>query len=387
MKFHFTLLFSLLFLVSVFAQPQKGDYFFGSSGLSFNHAGEDSNLFGVTPTFGAFVANNTLVGGSLAIVGNGNDSQTQTAIFVNQFIGKGRLKGLTSLQLTHVEGITFSDIQIGAAFFPVDNASINLVYRIYPFATGDGDFEAFPNDFRPDIGLSMRFFFLRNREQTEEISARNSIKEGTKAIGGLGSFIKGNNTNTLLINGTSKYFLKDNFFLTANLRGVSYFYPNSSRRNQYAIVPQIGAGYYANISEDFALRFDALFSFAAENQNIFSTSSVLKTRTKSGLISAGFAIFKGRHKIEPSIGVDFFTIGLKDLQAESVNAANFQIKAQYEYFLSQNTSLTGLFTVLPKNKTFRASRFATTGNSDYGFYDFENSSFNFVIGFNYYIMR
>ncbi len=387
MKLHFTFLFSLLFVISAFAQPQKGDFFFGTSSLTFNHASENNNIVGFMPMFGTFVADNTLVGGGISLIGANGDTQTQLAIFANQFIGKGKVKGLTSLQITSVEGIIFSDFQFGVAFFPADNASINLTYRVLPFVTGNGDFETFPNEFRPDIGLSMRFFLLRNREEVEPIIARNSIKKGVQAIGLSGSFVKGRNASTLLINGASKTFIKDNLFIAANLRSLSFFNSSSTRKNSYAIVPQIGAGYYANISEDFALRFDALFSFAATNDVSSFTSEILKTRTKSALVSAGFAIFKGRHKIEPTIGFDFFNISLKDARAETVNAVNFQIKAEYEYFLSKNTSLTGLFTILPVNTTFRPSRFAATGDNQYGFYEFENSPFGFVLGFNYYIMR
>lgn len=387
MKFHLTLSFLLFFVISVFAQPQKGDYFLGSSNISFNHFGEDNNLFVIAPTFGAFVANNTLVGGSVALLGNSSDTQTQVAIFVNQFFGKGKLKGLTSFQLTNVDKVTFSDIQIGAAFFPVDNASINLVYRVLPFAARNGDFEMFPNQFRPDIGLSMRFFLLRNREEVEPILARNSIKAGTKKIGLSGNFERRSSTNSLILNETNKFFVKDRFFLEANFGAALYAYPLSDRRMQYAFVPQFGGGYYVNIAKDFALKFGARLSLGMTNENQLNTSDLLKTRLKSGLINAGFAIFKGRHKVEPTVGVDLFTVSVKDTDAESVSAANVQIEVEYEYFLSKNTSLTGLFTALPKNKTFRASRFAGQGDTTYGFYDFERNSFNFVLGFNYYIMR
>lgn len=389
MKFHFILLFLLFSTLSAFAQPQKGDYFLGASNLSFNHPREGTNVLGLSPTFGVFVGNNTLVGGSLSfssLLGEGNNSQTQVAVFVNQFIGKGRLKGLTSLQVTHVEEVTFTDLQIGAAFFPVDNASINLVYRIIPFAARNGDFNAFPNNFRPDIGLSMRFFLLRNREEVEPILARNSILGGTKVVGFSGNFEKGRNTNTLLFNGTSKFFLKDNFFVAANLNGLLFDYRSSSRKNQFAFIPQIGAGYYIDIANDFALRFDALLSVGSVNETSFNRPDVLKTRIKSGLISGGFAIFKGRHKIEPTLGVDLFTIKIKDAGAETANAVNFQIKLDYEYFLSKNTSLTGVLTVLPQNTTFRASRFAGSGLNS-GFFEAENNPFDIAIGFNYYIMR
>jgi len=388
MKFSFTFLFSLFFVISAFAQPQKGDYFFGTSNIAFNHFGENSNLFSTSTTFGAFVKTNTLVGGALTLVGNSDDTATQVAVFVNQFIGKGRVKGLTSFQLTHVDGVTFSDVQLGLAFFPTDNASVNLVYRVLPFAARKGDFERFPNKFRADIGLSMRFFILRNREKEEAIMARNSIKEGTKVIGLSGNFSQGRNTNVLSYALRSKSFLKDNFFLSANLGGLSYFTPSSTLKNAFTIVPQIGAGYYVDLSENFALHFSALLSLGIVNNQSFSSSAdFLKTRTKSGLIMGGFAFFKGRHKIEPTIGLDLFTIGIKDAKAESVNAANFQIKAEYEYFLSQNTSLIGQFTVLPQNKTFRASRFAAEGDNTYGFYDAETNSFSFLLGLNYYITR
>jgi hypothetical protein len=395
MKLYFTFLFSLLFLNFTFAQPQKGDYFFGTSNFTYNHLNEDDRIINFSPTFGGFVAKNTLIGATWSIMSDNRSNpstdiasdgtETQVSIFINQFIGKSKIKGLTGFQLSYTGSSTFSHLQLGAAFFPVDNASINLIYSISPFSVERGNFEVFPNKFRPDIGLSMRFFFLRNREQKEEILARNSIKAGTKAIGLTGSFDERRWASDLFFRGTSKFFFTDHFYLIANLQNLTTFYVIESRTTKYNIVPQIGVGHYANISENVVLGITTLFSFPATNVNVGFER--LNLRTRSCLITAGCAIFKGRHKIEPTIGADFVSTKMKDEEVDNSEALNLQFGTEYEYFLGKNTSLTGLLTFLPQNKTFQPTNFGSSNDVNFGFVGRERNLVNFLIGFNYYIMR
>ena len=392
MKFHFTILFFLLFAISVFAQPQKGDFSFGNSNFLFQQQtlfGERYSFYRIVPDFGIFISDNTLVGGTFTHLTNGdNINRTSISVFANQYIGKGRLKGLGSLRLSYLDGLTSSNLKIGGAFFPVDNVSIDLVYNISTFSIGNKNFNLFPNKFRPNIGLSMNFFLLRNRIEQEAIIARNSIKEGIKKIGFLGNFNSEGSANNLLLRGMSKFFLKDNFFIAANLDNFNTFYSSSiDRKNQYTFSPQIGAGYYANLSENFALRFDALFSLTEENENEFNSNGVIKTRRKNVLINAGFAIFKGRHKIEPTVGINFYEHSLKDFVARTANDSSLQINVEYEFFLNQRTSLTGTFTALPKDKRYTYSRLIIEENNDFGLLERDLNTFRFAIGFNYYIMR
>ncbi len=414
MKTFITLLF-LVLSVSLFAQPQKGDFYIGDSNFNFNSIQNTSNGFGgfgdfrqnslfASPTFGKFITNNTLVGGGVSYLSNFSffsptSSFLNVNLFCTQYLGKGKLKGLGKISFnsfltrnTNSRGIFANDIALGGAYFVNDFTSVELLYNVNFFTTVEGSkTEYFPLGIAPNIGLTLRTFLLRNREGVENLSALNSIKKGTTAIGLSSGLTDNSDQTSRTFDGAFNYFFLDNLYFDAK---TSVFYNNIKSIDNLDFTRfdfSLNVGYYLKIEDSLYVRLSMGASYGGQSTDIVGIDGMDNFRTYITDLrwnsELGGAMFFGRHKLEPGFGLRVSNTRLKELDFKSTVDLSPNLFLNYEWFLAQNFAFLASATYRFNDVDYfpTAGIDFETGTIFRDIVGFAQSSGNIGVGFKWYL--
>jgi len=412
MKTFITSLF-LLFTIGLFAQPQKGDLYVGFSNLRFSNntitndngfSSLNRSTFSMSPLYGKFVADNTLVGGGFSFFtslsdlssGDTNINLFGLNLLVAQYFGKGKLKGLSQVsfnsnlisnEFSNVKRSINGNLGLGGAYFLNEFTSVQLLYRINLFSAIEGnDIEYFVNDLNPNIGLSIRTFLLRNREGIENLSALNTIKQGTKTLNLTAGILNNDEFYSHSYGGAFNYFFVDNFY--GNIGLSSFLNKNNERTSRFSSFNlSLNLGYYLAISEDFYIKLGA----GIETENRFSQFNsnnieIINTDTHIRRLNTelGTAIFLGRHKLEPGIGFRMSGTKLKQLGDEVVNDFSPSIFINYEWLLAGNFA----FSTNLNYQINNVSYFVFSSNSPFiesEIFEIIQNNLSLNVGFKWYL--
>lgn len=375
----------LLFVILSNAQTKKGDLYIGTSVLNYSRNENKENTFtnnsyNLSPSFGVFVADKTLIGVRLSpsiISFTQNNTRQENAFigwgfFAAQYLGKGKLQGLTGLNFNTNRFQTTSDLRLGGAYFFNDFSAIEFTYNIAVLGRSQSfsEVELFPNGLRPFFGLTLRSFFLRNREGVENLAAVNSIKKGT--LSGLlsGRFSDLEESRSYFLSNQFKYFLRDNFFIRPGISLSRSKLKDESLFNFSSFSASLELGYYLPIKDNFFGKFSVGMrgGNSANLRRFFSggnLSSEFETKMTSSEVfsSLGAALFIGRHKIESNINASFIKKKFKEPHFTSRKATNIFVWINYEYFLSANFSITGNLGFFPNQNRY-SSTFSFTDDAE-----------------------
>jgi len=414
MKTFITSLF-LFFTISLFAQPQKGDLYVGPSSFRFNRTNNIFNGFSgisqsfitASPTFGKFIADNTLVSGGLLFstnLANALSPITSTPflginLFGAQYFGKGKLKGLSqfSLRADLVESDFrrrqfTGDLGLGGAYFVNEFTSVQLLYSINVFTAVEGfSTDYFSNGIDPNIGLSLRTFLLRNREGIENLTALNSIKKGTSVLGLNSGLLLSPPSNSKAINASFSYFFLDNFYAQAGF--VASKNENSLTEFDFAnLEAGLELGAYFRLTEKLYARLSTnirgqrmkrapFFNFTSEPSEEGLTTNFMRWNSELGLV-----LFLGRHKLEPGVGYRVSNTVLKELSSEKNIDVSPNLFIRYEWFLAENFAFTANFDARYQDVNYFVGviDFSNPEMPVLGVSEFIQKNMNLGLGFKWY---
>ena len=412
MKTIITSLF-LFCAISLFAQPQKGDIYVGFSNLNFvnSHRVDDfgfsefsQSSLSISPTFGKFITNNTLIGGGFSFFtgfSSPTSSVTSTSSFgLNflsaQYFGKGKFKGLGQFTLnSNLTRNDFADtgrsltsnLGLGGAYFVNKFTSLQLLYSINLFSANERlGTEYFVRGVAPNIALTLRLFLLRNREGIENLSALNSIKKGTRNLSVSARLSDFDSSYSHSFGGAFNYFFTDNLYgnvgLASSLSKGEQFISRFS-----SLDFSISTGYYLRVTD----RFYGKFALGMKNESRFSkflfdgveniNSDMNAVRWNMDL---GVAFFLGRHKLEPGIGVRISNTRLNQLGPERLRDVSSRMFINYEWFLAENFAFSANTNIQINNISYFILN-NTIALPVENVFEFSRNDTNLNIGFKWYL--
>ena len=411
--------FFLFCTIALFAQPQKGDLYVGSSNfrlnstqnLNFGFPGFNNSFLSFSPSFGKFVADNTLIGGGFSLFSSffprrlgsnsGNSSSFGLRLFSTQYIGKGKLKGLGQLTLnSNLSKNEFStrnitgDFALGGAYFINEFTSLQLSYNINIFNLVEGsDIEYLTSGITPRVGLSMRTLLLRNREGIENLSALNSIKKGTMILSTSGGLIVNSPVNSRSVSSAFSYFFADNFYARANFSASR----NKNEQNEFEF-KRINGGLllgsyfritkklYTKLSTELNTRREvrsSQFNFSGTISNLSFTTNALYWNSEFGLV-----FFLGQHKLESGIGYRFSNTGVEEIDSRKRRGISPNLFIRHEWFLAENFAFTSAFDLRYNNVNYSVgfSGFSSTRTEqDLSLVEFSQNTIGLNVGFKWYL--
>ncbi|MGK0365465.1 MAG: hypothetical protein ACI85O_002531 [Saprospiraceae bacterium] len=410
MKAFITSLF-LFFTVCLFAQPQKGDLYFGFSNFQFNHVQNNSigtirfnqSMLSLSPNFGKFIANNTLISGGFSFSTTVSDlpisPSSRSTFGLNllcaQYFGKGKLKGLG--QVTFYSNLTsnelfkrslISNFALGGAYFVNDFTSIQLLYNINIFRSIESQgTEYFTSDLTPNIGLTFRTFLLLNREGIENLSALNSINRGTKTLRLSAGYQNNSLRNSYSYSGAFDYFFADKLYGSIGLSSFSSKNKTSDSFQSGNFSISLSAGYYFKILERLYGRFSTGINSLSQSNNIFVNNDdreLINQHTLRWNNEISLAFFLGRHKLEPGIGFRLSNTHIREIDLGRLSDLSPKIFLQYELFLAENFALSANAN-LRMNDVFYSPAFRTFPQMTIELTEFSQTPSSLNVGFKWYL--
>jgi len=402
MKVLFTFLF-LCLSFSIQAQPQKGDFFMGTNAINinstrFSNSDTGQTNLGLSPIFGIFLTDNTLLGARIGANFNlssrdffeGNRLLLSGGIFCSQYVGKGKVRGISTLEFNAADRELFGTFRVGPAIFINDFSSVELSYNLNILkGSKSRGVSFFEDNDRFNLGLTLKSFLLNNREGVENLSAINSIKKGVIVAGGSGNLIDSKSTNNSFISASIQYFAKDNLFFRFSGEAFDFKSQSFSNIRFTGKSASVGAGYYHPLNDFFFTKVSVNFS-AENSRNLESFANIGRININRSLAAAsiglGAAIFSGRHKFESNVNLRSIKERFKDIGIPSQRALRVTISLDYEYFLSPNLSVTGEVIYRPHHKFHFVSSFSNFPSPDnqLGISQLRISQTASRVGFNWY---
>jgi len=414
MKTFFTSLL-LLFSVYVFAQPQKGDLYVGFSNLQINRNSQtvagftsfSQSLLFFSPNVGKFVTDNTLISGGFSfsnsffspLISESGRNRFGLNFLGAQYFGKGKLKGLaqvffnsnlTSNETLNINRSLTGTLGLGGAYFVNDFTSVQLLYDINMFEAQEGQpTEYFSSDLSPNINLGLRTFILRNRAGIENLAAINSIRKSATLIGLSASFRDSGFSRNHSINGQFDYFFLDGLHAGFSLENFSISNKSPSEFVFGNFNTSLNVGYYIGITEKLSTHIFTEVRSQSQTNNIFVANDdriALKQNAIRWNTELGVAIFLGRHKLEPGLGLRLSNTRFKELSLERSSDISPDIHFRYEWFLAQNFAFTAnanyrindIFYFVNFNPFF-------TDPDDLDLFEFSQNRLSLGCGFKWYL--
>lgn len=417
----------ITFSFQLFAQPQKGDFIISPSNISFNKVGNkitsgdfNSSITSIGLRYGKFLSDKGVLGGRFAYSSqrfklegiNAFDETANTlglGVFFYQYFGYGPVRFLlkndinTSFNLSDVNfvpatslGSEYLNWQLspGVSFFLDDRVSLDLDFRLNIFSVRENFTEFFPNELRPDLRLSLNYFFLQDQEAEESVAALNSISAGTMLGSLSGSLFDGEETFFMIGTGGVDYFFRDNLKLGLEVGG---FFSKGRFGNLETTTTTRRAAltlaYYLPVIEGVFLRAEGIYEIEARKSlfiDFFSSaerSVNLRTNISTLGVSGGPAFIFGRHKIEPFVAVAGTSYSDKTLGVAEESTLNWAYGFSYEWFISDRLSINPQLTLQPDENSFSSIPIFGIA-SEVSAVRFESQDFtlsNFGITFKWYL--
>ena len=358
------LLFSFFCIFkSLFGQIKKGTIFLGTSSFSATSTFREetfplssispinkslSQEFILSPEFGIFVAPNTMVGGGIDFIINSRRSTSvgnniglkipHIDAFWRRYFLTGNVKPFVGATIAVDQGDLYGFLDIGAAHFLNDFTAIELSLHTILFENFD---QILPYSLIPEIGLSLKWFLLRDQKSESPIQSRDYLQKGMlsayfsgKLIGHDSGFNDSGDGDLNLITRVNYFFL-DNIYANLNMDLAT-----NVTRKYLNIDSRLEVGGYIPVGQSFAIKLAGTFIFdpyKTRSRNLLSAD----IDTKVGLV-----LFKNKHRIEVLSGLKFADIDKKG-DDNSIPVTNVIFQINHEYFISKNLSIASQIDMLP----------------------------------------
>ena len=385
MKKILTLLLCLSSLL-LFAQPRKGDFFFGVSSLDLNReAGANDNpsitfepvqsTRTFSPEFGMMLSDKFLAGARISVFNtvitdpfsDFRNTQLAFSAFGTYFFSRRRVTPFLSTGFLHLGKSNFNgsestfqwNVRPGLAFYITENTAVELGWNILLFNKRGQPDNWLPDNLRPNFGLTLRQYLFRNREGVEALAAREFIRSGVSLLRAGGNYAKSDLVRNFFLNVGGSYFFADGIYgsLAFNYQNVDF---SQNALSDFSVRgADVNLGYYIPTGDDrFYLPVEMQAGTSSrKNGLIFLLSSTPtvsgNSETKQRYVGgrAGIGMFLGRHKIEPSFQWRKYRTAIPDISEALVTYSNVRLALEHEFFLSERLSLNTFLSYEPNFET------------------------------------